>query len=151
NTMPMRARNLGSSVLGAPTDTPSTMISPFWNGSSPLTVLMSVDFPEPEGPHTTTTSPLATWRLQLSSTWVEPYHLLTCFNSIMCIPVLMLSGYAIAFTQMLHTQRRRVAHDEVDNSNEHVHFNQTTVALCHFHGRSQEVGERKHIDKRGVL
>src|SRR6516164_11714928 len=74
--MPMRARSLGRSVLGSPTETLSTLIRPSWNGSSPLTHLISVDFPEPEGPHTTTTSPLATSVEQPLSTWTAPYHLL---------------------------------------------------------------------------
>ena len=43
----------------------------------PLTHLISVDLPEPDGPHTTTTSPRATSVLQRLSTWVGPYHLLT--------------------------------------------------------------------------
>ena len=58
--MPTRARSFGRSVLGSLTLMPSRMISPFWNGSSALTHLISVDFPDPDGPHTTTTSPLAT-------------------------------------------------------------------------------------------
>ena len=61
NTMPTRARNAGRSVAGSPTEMPSTMIAPPSKGSSALTHLISVDLPEPEGPHTTTTSPLATW------------------------------------------------------------------------------------------
>jgi len=48
--------------------TPSTTMSPFWIGSSALTVLMSVLLPEPEGPHTTTTSPLAMAVVQSVST-----------------------------------------------------------------------------------
>src|SRR5882672_749745 len=36
---------------------PSTVISPSWNGSRPFTHLMKVDFPLPDGPQTTTTSP----------------------------------------------------------------------------------------------
>src|SRR3546814_15334635 len=86
--MPMRARKRGRLVSGAPTDTPSTKISPFWKGSSPLTVFISVDLPEPEGPQTTTTSPCATWVLQSSSTCVAPYHLLTCFISIIPVPAI---------------------------------------------------------------
>jgi hypothetical protein len=62
---------------------PSTMISPSWKGSSALTTLMSVDFPLPEGPQTTTTSPFATSVVQSVSTWKAPYHLLTCFMLIM--------------------------------------------------------------------
>ncbi|CPL10513.1 Uncharacterised protein [Bordetella pertussis] len=69
--------------MRAPTETPSTMISPFWKASSPLTVLMSVDLPEPDGPQTTTTSPLATLVTQSLSTCVAPYHLLTFLISIM--------------------------------------------------------------------
>jgi hypothetical protein len=46
--------------LGVATEMPATVVVPSWNGSSPLTHLMSVDLPEPDGPHTTTTSPLAT-------------------------------------------------------------------------------------------
>ena len=83
NTMPIFARSLGRSVLLSPTEMPSTVISPFWNGSSALTVLISVDLPDPEGPHTTTTSPFLTWVEQWLSTWKLPYHLLTSLISIM--------------------------------------------------------------------
>jgi hypothetical protein len=48
---------------------PSTVMSPLWNGSSALTHLISVDLPEPEGPQTTTTSPLATDVVQSFSAW----------------------------------------------------------------------------------
>src|SRR5579863_10152689 len=41
-----------------------------------------VDFPEPEGPQTTTTSCRATSRLMSLSTWNWPYHLFTCFREI---------------------------------------------------------------------
>jgi hypothetical protein len=54
---------------------PLTVISPFWNGSSAFTVLISVDLPEPDGPHTTTTSPLSMSTLQSLSTCTGPYHL----------------------------------------------------------------------------
>ena len=82
--MPTRARSFGRSVLGSLTLMPSRMISPPWNGSSALTHLISVDFPEPDGPHTTTTSPLATLVVQSFSAWKPgPYHLSTCLISIM--------------------------------------------------------------------
>src|SRR5918996_506108 len=81
--MPTRARSLGKLVLGSFSAMPSTMISPFWNGSSALTHLISVDFPEPDGPHTTTTSPLATLVVQSFSAWKLPYHLSTWLISIM--------------------------------------------------------------------
>ena len=50
-------------------------MSPFWNGSSALTVLISVDLPDPDGPHTTTTSPFLMLVVQSVSTWKLPYHL----------------------------------------------------------------------------
>src|SRR5437899_2718610 len=75
--MPSCARSFGRSVLGSPTDTPLTVIMPFWKGSSALTHLMSVDLPEPDGPHTTITSPFSTLVVQSVSTWNCPYHLET--------------------------------------------------------------------------
>src|SRR6266481_3798477 len=82
--MPTRARSDGRSVLGSLTLMPSRMISPFWNGSSALTHLIRVDFPEPDGPHTTTTSPLATEVVQSFSAWkLLLYHLSTWLISIM--------------------------------------------------------------------
>ena len=66
--MPTRARNFGRLVFGSPTEMPSTRILPFWNGSRPLTHLISVDFPEPDGPHTITTSPFMTLVVQSFST-----------------------------------------------------------------------------------
>ena len=43
---------------------------------------MSVDLPEPEGPQTTTTSPLSMLVVQSVSTWKAPYHLDTFLMSI---------------------------------------------------------------------
>src|SRR5579863_5864282 len=86
--MPTRARSFGRSVLGSPTLMPSTVIVPFWNGSSALTHLISVDFPDPDGPQTTTTSPLATLVVQSLSAWkAGPYHLSTWLISIMLTPL----------------------------------------------------------------
>ena len=42
--------------------------------------LIRVDLPEPDGPHTTTTSPLLMEVEQLLSTCTEQYHLLTFFS-----------------------------------------------------------------------
>ena len=90
--MPMRARSFGRSVLRSPTEMPSTVMTPSWNGSSPLTHLISVDLPEPDGPHTTTTSPLATSVEQSFSTWKSvPYHLLTFSIVIMGHPQRMIA------------------------------------------------------------
>jgi hypothetical protein len=60
--MPTWARNFERLVLGSPIDVPLTTMSPFWKGSRPLTHLISVDFPEPDGPQTTMTSPFLTLR-----------------------------------------------------------------------------------------
>jgi len=70
--MPTRERSFDSLVFGSPTEVPSTMISPAWKGSRPLTHLISVDLPEPEGPQTTTTSPLLTEVEQSLSTLKSP-------------------------------------------------------------------------------
>src|SRR5216683_2978474 len=80
--MPIRARSFGRSVLRSPTEMPATVMLPCWKGSRPLTHLISVDLPEPEGPHTTTTSPLATSVEQSFKTWKFWYHLLTLLSVI---------------------------------------------------------------------
>src|SRR6266550_1482542 len=51
--MPTRARSFGKFVFGSLTLMPSTTMLPSWNGSSALTTLISVDLPDPDGPHTT--------------------------------------------------------------------------------------------------
>ncbi len=43
---------------------------------------MSVDLPEPDGPHTTMRSPRATSRSMSRSTWNCPYHLFSPFTEI---------------------------------------------------------------------
>src|ERR1700731_2235588 len=83
NTIPTRERSLERFVLRAPTEIPLTSISPSRKASSPLTHLIKVDLPEPEGPQTTTTSPPATSALQCLSTWNSPYHLETFLIEIM--------------------------------------------------------------------
>ena len=83
NTMPTRERSLGRFVLGSAMEMPSTTMSPFWKGSSALTVLISVDLPEPDGPQTTTTSPFLMEVVQSVSTWKLPYHLEMFLMSIM--------------------------------------------------------------------
>ena len=63
------------------------MMVPSSNGSRPLTHLISVDLPEPDGPHTTTTSPVAISVEHFFSTCTVPYHLLTSRISIMPMAV----------------------------------------------------------------
>ena len=63
--------------MGLVTSVPSTVMRPFCTGSRPLTVLISVDLPDPDGPHTTATSPLSIFTEQSRSTCTGPYHLET--------------------------------------------------------------------------
>ena len=128
NTIPTRARSLGRFVFGSLTWVPSTTMSPFWNGSSALTTLISVDLPEPEGPHTTITSPFSTLVVQLVSTWNAPYHLETSLISIIDM-VADSAGFRSTddgdlLLQLLHQERTPEADDEVDECGEQVHLDQ---------------------------
>src|SRR5690348_3186546 len=149
NTMPTRARSFGRLVLGSPTLMPSIVIAPFWNGSSALTHLISVDLPEPEGPQTTTTSPLATAVVQSFSAWNEaPYHLLTCLISIMRS---RLANDGDARLQPADAEGRDTGYREIDQRGEQIHLDQPPVALADDARRPEEIGDRHHIDQRGVL
>src|SRR5688572_4229461 len=99
--MPTRARSFGRLVLRSPTEMPSTRTSPFWKGSSAFTVLISVDLPDPEGPQTTTTSPLSTSVVQSLSTWKAPYHFDTSRISIIAMP-----GHSPPLMRCFRTDRR---------------------------------------------
>src|SRR5262249_6476476 len=102
NTMPTRERNFGRLGLGSLTVIPSIVMSPPWNGSSALTHLIRVDLPDPEGPQTTMTSPLATEVVQSFNTWkAGVYHLLTWLISIMS---LSLTQYRDARLQAAHAE-----------------------------------------------
>ena len=61
---------------------------------------MSVDFPEPEGPQTTMTSPFWTFVVQSVSTWKAPYHLLTFWISI--IAMISFLSAAMRLLWMVH-------------------------------------------------
>src|SRR3990170_7546657 len=150
NTMPTRARSLGRSVFGSPTGMPSTTISPFWNGSSALTHLMSVDLPEPEGPQTTMTSPRSTLVEQSVRTRNCPYHLETLSMEIMGMGSPSADNGDPAL-QQFHRLRQRVAEHEIDQRDEQVHLNQPAVALRDLGCRSGEVGRRDHVYQRSVL
>src|SRR6185437_366954 len=122
--MPTRARSFGRLVLGSLTLMPSMLISPLWNGSSALTHLISVDLPEPDGPHTTTTSPLATFVVQSFNTWkVGPYHLLTWL-----ISIIWLSPYdSDARLQTPDAEGRSTGNHEIDRGRKQVHLDQPAV------------------------
>src|ERR1700742_1472318 len=141
--MPTRARSFGKFVLGSLTLMPSTMMSPLWNGSSALTHLIRVDFPEPDGPQTTTTSPLATLVEQSFSAWkLGPYHLSTWLISIMTFS---LPDNGDARLQAPDTEGGKTGNREIDHRREQVHFDQPAVALRDLAGRPQEVRDRYHV------
>src|SRR5690554_347399 len=77
NTMPVSRRIWSMARTSSVSSTPSTTVLPSWCSSSLLMQRMRVDLPEPDGPMTTTTSPLLTDRLMSFSTWNSPYHLFT--------------------------------------------------------------------------
>src|SRR5881409_3543696 len=155
-TMPIWARRRVRLVFGSPTEMPLTSTSPRWNGSSPLTVLIKVLLPEPEGPHTTTTSPLFTAAEQSFSTCTGPYHLLTSFISIIAMTAPSRSRALPARNrqpelELLHEARHAEADREIDRRDEQVHLDQAAVSLGDLRGGAEEIGDREHVDERGVL
>src|SRR6476619_7213154 len=143
--MPMRARSFGSLVFGSPTEIPSTVMVPSSNGSSALTHLIRVDFPDPDGPHTTTTSPLATLVVQSFSAWkLGPYHLSTWLISIMRAP-LTDNGYARL--KAPDAIGRKTGNDEIDRGREQVHLDQPPVALRHLAGGAEKIRDLQDIDQ----
>ena len=72
NTIPTSERSRASAFPSGGSGRPSKTISPEWIGSSRLIVRQSVDVPDPEGPMTTTTSPVSTARSMSRSTWSVP-------------------------------------------------------------------------------
>ena len=59
-TIPTSLRTASMLRISWLSSMPSTMIRPRWCSSNRLITRMKVDFPDPEGPKTTTTSPLLT-------------------------------------------------------------------------------------------
>src|SRR6185369_12922541 len=154
NTMPTRLRNLGRSVFGSCSGTSLTWISPFWNGSSAFTVLISVDLPEPEGPQTTTTSPLLMLTEQSVSTCTGPYHLDTFLISIMGF--IRFSPETSAndgdpLVQALDEPGQGKADDEVDQGRQQVRFHRPAVILARRVESLEQVVGSDGVDQRGVL
>src|SRR3990172_12336437 len=106
---------------------------------------MSVDFPEPEGPQTTTTSPFATSVEQVFSTWKLPYHLLTFLIEIIGAPS---SNNRQALLHQLDAAGPGNADCEVNRRGEQVHFHQPPVAVGDFRRRPEKIGGGNHIDER---
>src|SRR5690554_2043441 len=99
NTMPVSRRMRSMALTSSVSSTPSTTMRPSWWSSSLLIQRISVDFPEPDGPMTTTTSPLFTDMLMSRKTWKSPNHLLRPSISM----ILSLPGGASALTTLLAT------------------------------------------------
>src|SRR5262249_23823547 len=155
-TMPICARRRVRLVFESPTEMPLTTTSPSWKGSRPLTVLISVLLPEPDGPHTTTTSPLFTRVEQSFRTWQGSYQLLTFFISI----IGMMASPGLGESSARHGQpglepldqaRQPEADREVNYRDEQVHLDQAAVSLGDLRGGAEEVGDREHVHERGVL
>src|SRR6185437_1933081 len=138
--------------------------SPFWIGSNAWTALMSVDLPDPEGPHTTMTSPFSTLVGQSVSTWKLPYHFEISRISIIGIAqVPIRNGWRRvaglrasvddrnAVLQPPHEIRSRDAHDEVNECDEQIPFDEAAIALGDLRRGTQEIGYRQHVDQRRVL
>src|SRR5688572_1932594 len=99
---------------GAVTFEPLKSTSPESGLSRPASSEMSVDFPAPEKPTMTTTSPASMSRLTRSRTWVEPWLLLTSRSERMGIVVSSPgSGGAQAFLGQSH-QAIEAEADEAD-------------------------------------
>src|SRR5512141_424252 len=114
---------------------------------------MSVDFPEPEGPHTTTTSPFSTFDEHSVRTWNFPYHLLTFWISIMAMRFLRVpsSDDRDFLLELLYQRGQREAEDEVDHRREDVHLHRPVVVLPRDLRRLQQVLRADRVDQRGVL
>ncbi len=122
---------------------PFTTISPFWKASSPFTVLMSVDLPEPDGPQITTTSPFSTFVVQSVSTWKAPYHLLTSRTSIMGRVaagefMAFLAGDGEPDLEALHAPGSGQADDEEDEGDEEVQLDDAPGELAGLARRRRE-------------
>ena len=87
NTMPVSRRISWMLRMSSESSTPSTTIRPASCFSKRLMQRMSVDLPEPEGPITTTTSCLPTFRLMSLRAWKSPKNLSTPCTSIMASPL----------------------------------------------------------------
>lgn len=82
NTIPTSRRMVSRFRRSLVISMPSMTILPFWCSSSRFNILMNVDFPDPEGPHITSTSPLLTFMDMSCMAQKFPNHLNT-FSQIM--------------------------------------------------------------------
>src|SRR5487761_1997350 len=148
NTIPTRARSLGRLVFGSLTLMPSTWISPCCTGSRALTALISVDFPEPDGPQTTITSPWSTLVVQSVSTWKLPYHLETLRISIIGIAR---SPWVSIWLRDVCLQQRRLSADDRDPALQALDEIRTCDAYDEVHQRREQQRNRVLSHESGSL
>src|SRR6266852_6400706 len=146
NTMPILERSFGRSVFGSPTEMPSTVILPFWNGSRPLTHLMSVDLPLPEGPHDDDFA-----FLDLARAVGENLESAVPLADVLDRDHWTLLDDCDAFLEPPDQRRQPVRDDEIHHGHEAVHLDQTVVAVRDLGGSAEEVGGGDHVHERGVL
>src|ERR1700760_2423358 len=144
--MPTRERSLGRLVFLSEMDVPSTTMSPCWIGSTELTVLISVDLPEPDGPQTTTTSPLLIVVVQSVSTWKLPYHLEMFLMSIM--GSLSTDDLDLCL-QATHQHRQAEGDDEVAHRGQQVHLGRAVEQVADRLEALEPVGRADGVDQRG--
>src|SRR4051794_20375394 len=151
--MPTRERSFGRSVFGSEIEMPLTTMSPFWNGSRALTVLISVDLPDPDGPQTTTTSPLLIAVVQSVSTWKVPYHLETSLMSIMKVSRRwrLSADDGDLPLQPPNGHRQAEADDEVDDGGDEIGLDRPVEVLAGDLEALQQVVGADRIDERRVL
>src|SRR5215831_3842779 len=110
-----------------------------------LTQRISVDLPEPEGPHTTIFSPRATASEQSSSAWNVPYHL--CTPSIASRFSALMSFQRVAPLQVTSVGGDRKADGEIDRAHHDVHLDRIGPPFG-VHRQLQGAGEVVDIDDR---
>src|SRR6185503_17736343 len=151
NTMPTRERSLGRLVFGSEIEVPSTTMSPFWNGSSAFTVLISVDLPDPDGPQTTTTSPFLIAVVQSVSTWKVPYHLETSLMSIIAASRACSANDGDLPLQPPDGHREAEADHEIDDRGDEIRLDRSVVVLAGNLEALQQIIGADRVDERVVL
>src|SRR5581483_1792754 len=158
NTIPISRRILLLSVIRSVSSTPSTMIRPPSCFSIRLIQRISVDLPEPEGPHRTIFSPVVTLRLTSSKAVKRPNRF-TKFSTATMADGRLVSFTAVSSSISVSQGKRPLvnrlsvrssdrvapaqgcdalgcsrADGEVDHRNHEIHLDQTAVELRKLRG-----------------
>src|ERR1700681_2577077 len=151
--MPTWLRIAASSPPLAVSRLPSTTTVPSCTASRPLMQRISVLLPEPDGPITTTTSPVATARSMSASTWFVPNHFWTPENSMAVdggIRQHLLAGRTPVPWLAPRARTPKAAHDAQSQHEPHGRAH-VVVAQRHVLGRRQaslrSAGPRAAVDE----